>query len=98
MGYEDPQGLLKRGIFEKMVNAKVDQVIQAGLMQLQMQAQQAQQVQQAPQEQPPGPIPGGEGFNPNAGGMAPAQAWPGMTREGMQAIEGTAPPVAAVGG
>ena len=94
MGVSDPEQVQKEIYFDMLLDAKITNLIQMeqaqAQMALQMEAQQAQmavqqqqaQGQEAIQQQLAG-APGGQGFDPNMGGLPPQQAAPGATREGV---------------
>jgi len=86
MGITDPDNVMKEVLFEQLLQAEIQRMIQ-------MQAYQDQQAlvaQQAAQQQAMASIqsqmagaPGGNGFNPALGGQPPAEVAPGATREGV---------------
>jgi len=88
MGVEDPEKAMDEHYFERMTDLEMQTYEQERMMQMQME-QQAQQMQEqeaqqlAQQADLAGVIPGGEDFNPAMGGMPPAAAFPGATREGV---------------
>ena len=89
MGVEDPEKAIVEHYEERLLDleyTKHEQAEMAAIQQEQMMAQQEQQMaaqQMAQQGSMAGAIPGGEGFNPAMGGLPPASAFPGGTREGV---------------
>ena len=97
VGVEDPQAAQMQRMKERLLDQKLEEYIQQKQMALQMQMQQAQmqmqmQAQQAMQgqQQPPpqgampargNGVPGGQGQNPNMGGLPGAMSNPNVTRE-----------------
>ena len=90
MGVSDPETVIKEVYFGMLRDAQITNLIQMqqaqSQMSLQMEAQAQQQQQQmgmeAMQQQAAG-APGGNGFDPNQGGLPPQMAAPGATREGV---------------
>jgi hypothetical protein len=86
MGVTDPDQVIKEAYFEQLMEAQIMNIIQTLQMQSQMQFQQQAQAQQmglqAMQQQMAG-APGGNGFNPEQGGLPPQMAQPQATREGV---------------
>ncbi len=86
MGITDPDQVMKEVYFEQLLGANIQNIIQTLMaqsqMQMQMEAQQAQMGMAAVQNQMAG-APGGNGFNPAAGGQIPQEVVPGATREGV---------------
>lgn len=97
LGDPDPQRTMEKIYFERLMDNLVNMIIQKQQLQQQMEfeqarAQQAQALQaaQAAAEAERnaltgggGGIPGGDAFNPAAGGQSPSMANPGITREMM---------------
>ena len=99
MGVSDPEQVMKEVYFGQLLDAKIANLIemeraqsQMALQMEQQQAQMAMQQQAMQQQQPQGQeaiqqqlagAPGGQGFDPNQGGLPPQQAAPGATREGV---------------
>jgi hypothetical protein len=87
IGITDPQGSMRKAMFEKFFDYQLQRFITQDQMQMQIMAQQAMQPQgQAPQQPAPGTPPGfpgvgGQGVNPEQGGAPPAEFVPGGTRE-----------------
>ena len=84
---------MKQIYFEQLLDANIQNIIQTLMaqsqMQIQMQAQEQQMAMQqqqqgmAAQQQQMAGAPGGNGFNPEQGGLPPQMAAPGATREGV---------------
>jgi hypothetical protein len=90
MGITDPDQVTEEMFFERMTEARwqnmIDGMTMQQQMEMQMQAQAAQQQQQMGQEAMQNEMagaPGGQGFNPAMGGAVPQEAAPGATREGV---------------
>jgi len=87
IGITDPQGSMRKAMFEKFFDYQLQKFITQDQMQMQVMAQQAMQQMAQLQQQPnPGTPPGmpgveGQGVNPEQGGMPPAGFMPGATRE-----------------
>ena len=106
LGITDPQKAIEQWWYEKFLEHEINMLMQKDQMDMQAAMQQAQQnaqmqaqmMMQAQQQQPPPEaIPGGEGFNPAAGGQSPINVNPSMqtrervtgeTRGGMPMAEG----------
>ena len=96
MGITDPDQVTEEMFFERLTDARWQNMIDTMAMQSQMaiqqqaqaaQQQQAQQQELAAQQQQLAGAPGGPGFDPNQGGLPPQQAAPGATREGVTGID-----------
>jgi len=86
MGVSDPEQVMKEVIFDQLLQAQLANIIQMQQMEAQMAVQQQQQQQQMGMEmmqQQLAGAPGGNGFNPEMGGLPPQMAAPGATREGV---------------
>ena len=105
LGITDPQKAIEQWYYEKFLEHEINKIMQQDLMDMQAAMQQAQQNAQmaaqmamaAQNQPPPGAIPGGEGFNPAAGGQSPINVNPsvqtrervtGETRGGVPLTEG----------
>lgn len=92
LGYGNPQALKERWQEEQVEKAALQNFVAQQQAETQLKVEQAQlamQMEAQAAQQPPAPqqqgggqpmIPGGQGFNPAAGGSPPAQAAPPMTR------------------
>lgn len=103
LGVTDPSAAMDQWYLEKYIAHKFEMLKQAELMQMQQQLQQQAQPaapnqneiaqQQFAQlaarqgEQQPGIFPGGQGFNPAAGGVSPTLVAPGVGREQMAGMD-----------
>ena len=93
----DPETVQKEVYFDTLLDAQIANLIQMQQaqsqmalqqeqMMMQMQAQQQQQGMEGLQQQAAG-APGGNGFDPNQGGLPPQMAAPEATREGVTGID-----------
>jgi len=94
MGVTDPETVQKEIYFDMLLDAQIANLIamqQAqSQMALQMEQQAAQQQQQMSMEANQTDLagaPGGQGFDPNQGGVPPQMAAPGATREGVTGMD-----------
>jgi hypothetical protein len=94
MGITDPESVMKEVTFDQLFQAQIANIIQLQQQQTQMALQQeqiaAQQEQQLAMETLQNEMagaPGGNGFNPAEGGLPPAEAAPGATREGVTGLD-----------
>jgi hypothetical protein len=87
MGITDPDMVTEEMFFEKMTEARWQNMIDTMNLQTQMNAQMQMQAQQqqglAAQQNEMAGAPGGQEFNPAAGGTPPQEVAPGATREGV---------------
>ena len=86
MGVSDPDQVIKEAYFEQLLDAQIANMIQMQAQQAAMQLQQQQMMQQqalASIQQQAAGAPGGNGYNPEMGGLPPQMAAPGATREGV---------------
>ena len=81
MGITDPDKVTEEMFFERLTEARWQNMIEMMAMQLAMQQQQEQQAAMEAANQPPQPggvgAPGGQGFNPAMEGSPPIEAVPG---------------------
>ncbi len=88
MGITDPDQVTEEMFFERMTEARWQQIIDEQNLQMQAQAaMQQQQMQLAAQQTQLAGAPGGQGFNPAQGGGPPQEAAPGATREGVTGMD-----------
>lgn len=90
MGITDPDQVTQEMFFDRMTEARWQNMIDTMAMQNQMAMQQQQMMMQqgmAAQQNQMAGAPGGQGFNPEAGGMPAQQAAPGATREGVTGLD-----------
>ena len=86
MGITDPDMVTEEIFFERMTEARWQNMIETMNLQMQTEAQmqiQAQQQALAGQQTEMAGAPQGQGFNPAQGGGPPQEAAPGATREGV---------------
>jgi hypothetical protein len=111
IGVDDPQQEMRKGIFERLLQNKIDLQIQREQMQAslefeqmkmeaqaEMQAQQQMAIQQTQNMSGPQGIPGisGEAFNPAMGGQVPAQVMAEATREQQMGMTRSGLPAAEI--
>jgi hypothetical protein len=91
MGVTDPETVQKEIYFDMLLDAQMQNLIQTqqaqSQMALQMEQQAAQQMSLEANQTDLAGAPGGQGFDPNQGGVPPQMVAPGATREGVTGMD-----------